>query len=289
MNILAPFDGISCGQLALKEAGIKYDTYYASEVDKYAIQITQGNFPDTVQLGDINNWPEWDIDWLSIGLILGGPPCQGVSVAGKGLGLIKDPRSKLFFVWADMLDYALSVNPNIKFLMENVRMKKEYQDIISDRLGVQPVDINSNLVSAQNRLRYYWANWCFVKPGPLNITWGDIREYNAPECHYYSQKGLDWIRRHGERKGKKLEIWPDNGKCQMIEASHYKNYSSQRYFGIEDVNGLRYISVLECEKAQTLPDGYTNHVSNTQRYKAIGNGWTVKVIAGILEQGGLNK
>ena len=158
MDVLAPFDGCSCGQVALKEAGITFNKYYASEIDRYAITVTQTNHPNTIQLGDIKNWREWSINWLSIGLILGGPPCQGVSFAGKGLGLVDDPRSALFFEYADMLDYALSINPDIKFLMENVRMKKEYQDIISKWLGVKPVNINSNLVSAQNRLRYYWAN-----------------------------------------------------------------------------------------------------------------------------------
>lgn len=283
MNVVSLFDGMSCGQVALERAGVKVNKYYASEVDKYAITVTQAENPNTIQLGDIEKWVNWDIDWSSIDLIIGGSPCQGFSFAGKGLNF-NDPRSKLFFVYANILHHAQYQNPRLKFMLENVRMKKESEAIISEYLGVGPVRINSNLVSAQNRDRLYWANWEIEKPGPLPITWGDIREYDAPVCHYYSQKGLDWIKRHGERKNKTLNIWPDDGKIQMLEASMYKNYSAQRFFGIEDVHGLRYISLLECERAQGLPEGYTAHVSNTQRYKMIGNGWEVNTVTHIFNE-----
>ena len=146
-------------------------------------------------------------------------------------------------------------------------MKKEYLDVISDYLGFEPVFINSALVSAQNRQRYYWANWGFWQPEDKGITWGSIKEVDAPKCHYYTEKGLEWIKRHSERTGKKRRVWADDEKCQMLEASMFKNYSGQRFFGVNDVSGLRYISLLECERAQTVPDNYTNHFSNTQRYK----------------------
>lgn len=157
MNVLSLFDGISCGQVALERAGISVGKYYASEVDKYAISITQKNYPDTIQFGDVTKWREWDIDWSTIDLIQGGSPCQGFSFAGKQLNF-DDPRSKLFFVFADILDHARKHNPDVRFLLENVRMKQEYQDVISERLGVKPVMINSALVSAQNRVRLYWTN-----------------------------------------------------------------------------------------------------------------------------------
>jgi site-specific DNA-cytosine methylase len=284
VNVLSLFDGMSCGRIALDKAKIEVDNYYASELDKYAIKVSQANYPDTVQLGDVTKWREWDIDWKSIDLLIGGSPCQGFSFAGKQLAF-DDPRSKLFFTYVEILNHIEELNPDIKFMLENVRMKKEYMDVLSDYLDVQPVFINSALVSAQNRQRYYWANWNFKQPEDKNITWGAIREVDAPICHYYSEAGLAWLKQHGERKNKRLAIWANTDKCQMIEASHFKNYSSQRFFGVKDVRGLRYISLLECERAQTVPDNYTNHVSNTQRYKMLGNGWTVDVIAHIF--GGL--
>lgn len=151
MNILSLFDGMSCGQIALNRCGIKYDNYFASEVDKFAIKVTQANYPDTIQLGDVKNYQEWDLP--EIDLMIGGSPCQGFSFAGRGLNF-EDPRSKLFFKFVDCLK---KIKPK-KFLFENVRMKKEYQDIISAYLGCEPININSNLVSAQNRNRYYWTN-----------------------------------------------------------------------------------------------------------------------------------
>jgi len=276
MNVLGCFDGHSGGQIALDRAGIKYENYYASEIDKYAMIVTHANYPKTIQIGDITNVKGGDLP--KIDLLLGGSPCQGFSFAGKQLNF-NDPRSKLFFEYVRLLR---ECKPKY-FLLENVRMKKEYQDVISRQLGVEPIPINSTLVSAQNRKRLYWTNIPNItQPEDKGIGWGMIREYGVADNFYYTERGLNWIKKHGERKNKKLVIWGNGDKCQMIEASHYKNYSSQRYFGIKDVKGLRYITPLECERAQTVPDNYTNHVSNTQRYKMLGNGWTVDVIAHIL-------
>lgn len=286
MDVLSLFDGMSCGQIALNKIGITPVKYYAAEVDKYAIKVTQANYPNTVQLGDVTKWREWDINWSSIDLLIGGSPCQGFSFAGKQLAF-DDPRSALFFVWVDILNHIKSVNPRVKFMLENVKMKKEYLYVISKILEVEPVFINSNLVSAQNRQRFYWANWTIEQPEDKEITWVDIKETNAPHCHYYTEMGLAWIKRHSERTGKKLRVWGDLEKCQMLEASMFKNYSGQRFFAVEDINGKRYISLLECERAQTVPDNYTNHVSNTQRYKMLGNGWTVDVVAHIFSKAGL--
>lgn len=159
MIILSLFDGISCGRVALERAGIKVDKYCSSEKNEYAIQIANKNYPQDKEnrLGDVTKWREWDIDWANINLLIGGSPCQGFSFAGKQLNF-DDPRSKLFFEYVDILNHIKKFNPNIKFLLENVKMKQEYQDIISDDLGVQPIEINSSLVSAQNRKRLYWTN-----------------------------------------------------------------------------------------------------------------------------------
>jgi DNA (cytosine-5)-methyltransferase 3A len=133
MNILSLFDGMSCGRIAAERAGLDVDNYYASELDKYAITVTQANWPNTVQLGDVTKWREWDIDWASIDLLIGGSPCQGFSFAGKQLAF-DDPRSKLFFVYVDILNHIRSLNPDVKFLLENVRMKKEFLDVITESL-----------------------------------------------------------------------------------------------------------------------------------------------------------
>ena len=276
-NVFGAFDGMSNGQIALNRVGIKYDNYFASEIDKYAMKVANYNYPKTIQLGDITKINGCDLP--NIELMLAGSPCQGFSFSGKGLNF-NDPRSKLFFDFARLLE---EINPKY-FLLENVVMKKEHEKVISSYLGVEPIMINSNLVSAQNRKRLYWTNIPNIKqPEDKNITWGQIREYGVSGNFYYSTKGLEWIRRHGERKNKKLTIWSNDDKCQMIEASHCKNYSSQRYFGIEDEKGLRYITPRECERAQTVPDDYTSCVSNSQRYKMLGNGWTVDVISHILK------
>lgn len=152
MKVLSLFDGMSCGQIALRELGIVPEVYYASEIDRHAIAQTMLNFPDTVQMGDVERWRDWDIAWEDIYLVMGGSPCQGFSLAGKGLAF-DDPRSRLFFVFADILDYARSRNPGVRFLLENVNMKREYLRVISDRVGVRPVCIDSALVSAQRRRR----------------------------------------------------------------------------------------------------------------------------------------
>ncbi|AGO48448.1 DNA methylase [Cellulophaga phage phi18:2] len=280
-KVVSFFDGMSCGQIALNKVGIIPDQYLSYEIDKYAMIVAQANYPNTKQMGSVTDVDPDDLK--DVDLFIGGSPCQGFSFAGKQLNF-EDPRSKLFFEFAKAWDIIKKNNPNAKFLLENVKMKKEYQDLISKYMGVEPIMINSNLVSAQNRNRLYWTNIPFIKkPVDKKIVWGHIREFNVSDNFYYSEKGLSWIKRHGERKGKKLAIWGVNDKCQMIEASHFKNYSSQRFFGIEDKKGLRYITPTECERAQTVPDNYTNHVSNSQRYKMLGNGWTVDVIAHIFK------
>lgn len=173
MNVLSLFDGMSCGQIALKELDIPVNNYYASEIDKFAIKQTQHNFKNTIQLGNIENWKNWDIDFASINLILTGSPCQGFSFAGKGLNF-EDPRSKLFFVFVEILNHVKSLNPDVFFLLENVNMKKNHNAVISELLGVFPARINSNLVSAQNRDRLYWSNIQIKSVGLFGEKYTDI-------------------------------------------------------------------------------------------------------------------
>ena len=162
-NVLSLFDGISCGQLALKKVGIEYDIYYASEIDKNPIYITQYNFPKTVQLGDVEKWKEWNIEWDKIDLLIGGSPCTNLSIAGNRKGL-EGEESRLFYSYVDILNHIKKFNPQVKFLLENVEsMSDENKGIINNYMGCKPVMINSSLVSAQNRKRYYWVNWHLKK------------------------------------------------------------------------------------------------------------------------------
>jgi len=155
MNVLSLFDGMSCGQISLEQAGIEVSQYFASEIDKYAIQVTMANYPNTIQLGDVRNVSASKLP--PIQLVLAGSPCQGFSFAGKQLAF-NDPRSALFFEFVRIWQEVKAINPNAKFLLENVRMKKEHEAVITKYMGVEPIAINSSLVSAQSRYRLYWTN-----------------------------------------------------------------------------------------------------------------------------------
>lgn len=207
INVLSLFDGISCGMIALERAGIKVNKYYASEIDKFAIQVSKDNYPDIIQLGDVTKWKEWNIDWASIDLLIGGSPCQGFSLAGKKLNF-EDSRSKLFFEYVNILNCIRDINPGIKFLLENVKMKREWEEVISGFLGVSPIMINSALVSAQNRKRNYWANWNFCQPNDKNIVLKDILEHEVNDgwrLHGGASRG-----RYDQEKKVKQQI-EDNG------------------------------------------------------------------------------
>ena len=371
INVLSLFDGISCGRVALQRAGIPVNKYYASEIDKYAIMITQNNFPNTVQLGDVTKWEDWDIDWSSIDLLIGGNPCVSWSVAGKQLGT-EDPRGQLLFDYVNILHHIQKHNPNVKFLVENVKMKQEFQDIFSDMLGVQPVEINSALLSAQNRKRLYWTNWEFGQPEDKHIMLKDIvHEYSKVDrdkslcldANYYKggnlkqyyekhrrQLAFEWLNEYIVPFDKTLQILDKEvergkvgyfGKDSQANRVYYihdkavtlcgsagggaakmgqylfgcltpdrvnKRQNGQRFnegdkfytLTAQDkhsvlVEGyIRKLTPVECERLQTLEDGFTANgidqktgkvvpISNTQRYKALGNGWTVDVIAHILK------
>jgi site-specific DNA-cytosine methylase len=268
MNVMSLFGGMECGRIAVDVLGFEIGKYYSSEIDKYAMIVTQANWSDVIHLGDVTKWYEWNVDWSSIDLLIGGSPCQGFSVAGKQLAF-DDPRSKLFYVYDDILNYIRFLNPNVKFLLENVKMKKESLNVITSTLGLEPVFINSASLSAQNRQRWYWTNIGKIKqPDDKGVMLCDILE----------DDGQGVIKRDGV-------IMLKNEKSQCIDANYYKGVDNhgQRTMVLMSDGNLRKLTPVECERLQTVPDNYTNHVSNTQRYKMLGNGWTVDVIVHILK------
>jgi DNA (cytosine-5)-methyltransferase 3A len=341
MNVLSLFDGMSCGQIALDQLGIPVDNYYAAEIDPYAMRVTQNNFPETIHLGDVTKVKGEDLE--KIDLLLGGSPCQGFSFAGKQLNF-NDPRSALFFEFVRLLK---ECNPKY-FLLENVRMKKEYQDVITEHLGVEPIMINSALVSAQNRVRLYWTNIPNItQPEDRDIVLKDILEngiatdemttsdkksfcltaryqgavaWNSIEKRQRTMvqvgmandiNGHDILKRIYSSEGKAPTLNSMNGgnrqpkiACgalrgrqitpgskeytQMLELR--EDNKTNTLTSVQKDNVLtqdkmyyRKLTPLECERLQTVPDGYTEGVSNTQRYKMLGNGWTVEVIKHVLQ------
>lgn len=277
MNILSLFDGMSCAQIAINNLGIKNYNYFASEIDKNAIKVTMSNYPKTIQIGDVTKIKAKDLP--EIDLLIGGSPCQGFSFAGKQLNF-NDPRSALFFEFVRILK---EVRPK-NFILENVKMKKEYQDIISENLKVLPIEIDSSLVSAQRRKRLYWTNKNYLidLPNDKKIFLKDILEKKVDNGFYYSEKALICLDRFSKKRNKNIKIWSDFDKFETLTASHKKGYSGQRLWAIKDDFGLRYISPLECERLQTVPENYTNFVSKTQRFHMLGNGMTVDVISHLI-------
>ena len=350
-NILSLFDGISCGRVALERANICIDKYYSSEIDKYAIKISQNNYPGIIQLGDITKWKEWAIDWKSIKILFAGFCCQSWSIAGKQLG-DKDPRGQLMWVMIDILHHIQKVNPNVIFLFENVKMKKEFMDYVNKAIGVEPILIDSALVSAQTRKRNYWTNIPNItQPEDKHIYLKDIIEHGLVDrdkslcidANYFKGGNLvQYFEKHRRQlvfdepvqvahiksNSQGSRIYSTNGKSVCLKAlgggwgaktgliacvsergrrltpdgtkRDDKNGKIVRGYEIVDFNKssclstvskdtylvedlvIRKLSPMECERLQTLKDGYTEGVSNSQRYKCLGNGWTVDVISHIL-------
>lgn len=272
LNVLSCFDGMSCLQIALDKLGIPVNKYFASEIDKYAMQVTQANYPNTIQVGNVEFVTKEMLN-NEIHLLAGGSPCQGFSFAGKQLNF-EDPRSKLFFEFVRLKN---ELKPKY-FLLENVKMKKEHQDIITAYLGVEPIHINSNLVSAQNRKRIYWTNIPNLKqPEDKKIYLKDILQ-DLPDCPI----GIK-VR---EKSNCLTTVQKDNivirDKSKCVRSGGRGSYDRHEWDSV-DKDHTRKLTVLECERLQTVPDNYTNHVSNSQRYKMLGNGWTVDVITHILK------
>ena len=394
MKILSLFNGISALHLACDRAGIDVDVCYYAEIDKYANKITEKHYPNDVALGDVTKWREWDIDWADIGLVGAGFPCQAWSVAGKQLG-DKDDRGMLFWTTLEIIAHVLKHNPNAKFLMENVKMKKDFEQYITHHteqaLGhVEKTLINSALVSAQNRQRYYWTNFEVTQPEDKGILLRDIIEGEPDNKYSINPQAL---KRYTNELGKVKGFKNINDKSNCLTASMHKGFgndgctvvcgairgrylvdekrqdhkiktaglteqrlevrkdektntlttvqkdnvvvysvnNNDRVSGITEnergfrphkgdaaksgiselgrilksdsktdtlttshppkmalnaeISDLKYrkLTPLECERLQTFPDGWTDCVSNTQRYKALGNAWTVDVIVHILK------
>ena len=274
------FDGISCGKVALDRAGIKVKNYYASEIDEYAMQVSKNNHPDIIQLGDVNAWRNWNIDWSQIDLLIGGSPCQGFSFAGKLLNF-NDERSKLFFVYVDILNHIKSVNPNVKFLLENVKMKADYQNVISGYLGVEPMRINSALVSAARRDRLYWVNFDVDMPEDRGITFDDI---NGNTTDWLSNTYIDKVSKWKAQQDplKNVTYIGTKAKLPCLTARGY-NQSHSGMILISDGTCYRYLTNNEAELAMTLPIDYTKGISDRERARCLGNGWTAEVIVHILK------
>jgi DNA-cytosine methyltransferase len=320
INVLALFDGHSCGSEAITRTHLKVENYFASEIEDSAIQIALKNHPNIKQIGDVNDLTEEVLKgYPKIDLILAGSPCQGFSRNGKGLNF-DDPRSKLFFKFIEVLNWIKEHNnPNVLFLLENVEMKKEWEKVIDEYTGTEAMKINSTLVSAQKRPRLYWTNIEGVEqPKDRGIKLRDILEdnvsdtYNVPESILISKpvekhdkdgnvlwkidrfiefKGDQAIVRNATKLGYLIANDGDS-----INLSHPNSESRRGRVGEEKSNTLdtqcnqavfidgriRYFTITELERLQTLPDGYTEGMSIAARKKAIGNGWTVDVIAHIL-------
>lgn len=354
LKVLSLFDGLSGTQIALDKLGIPVQKYVAAEVDKYAIKVAQANFPDTIQVGDVKQYKVTE----HFDLITFGSPCQGFSFAGAGLNF-QDPRSQLFFEAVRILNEAKAINPDITFLMENVRMKKESEHIISDYLGVEPVAINSSIFSAQSRYRLYWTNLNVGElPQDKGIVLKDILEddyitdRNKSHCidaNYFKGGNLksyfeknrrqlvfrdeipQYLKNKLDGKPRSDRVASIEGKSYTLNASMYKGQinswikkpnpkmspSGMMEVGKANIRGhdairrvydpsgksptlttmggghrepkvssndytWRKLTCLECERLQTVPDNYTNHVSNTQRYKMLGNGFNIDTVAFVL-------
>lgn len=413
MNILSLFDGMSCGRIALDRAGITVDKYYASEIDKHAIKVSKDNYPDIIQLGDVTRIDTSKLP--KIDLLIGGSPCQGFSFSGKGLAF-DDPRSALFFEFVRIKNELEIINPNLLFLLENVKMKKQHQAVITEYMGVEPIEINSALVSAQNRKRLYWTNIggtveidlfgtkqsVIPQPEDKGILLRDILEDEVDEKYYMSDKMINYFKTRAanfnngrvnirEVGGKattltqsiascdisdnfikvdtSLKVSKDQDKANtftaggnsgglhsdmtLIVASRGRNpenpksrqaglpteqhleprsdgrtncltsvakdnlvmqlnlskesggkqpYQQNRVYSADGISPslqaelstgspkiliddfrIRRLTPLECERLQTVPDNFTASVSDTQRYKMLGNGWTIDVITHILK------
>ena len=362
MYVVNLFGGCEVGRLALDRLGIIPTRYYSSEIDPHAMKIASKNYPDIIQLGDINNWRDWDIQWKFVDLVMGGFPCQAWSVAGKQQG-DRDPRGQLFWVMLDIMKHVMECNPNAKYLMENVRMSNAFEKYITHHTeqalpNVNKYLINSSLVSAQNRKRFYWTNIDGIEqPKDRGIVLKDILEDGLTDrtkshcldanyfkggnlksyfekhrrqlvfsddkmCHVGDAdlKGHDYVRRVYAPEGKSPSLCASSGGNlepkvlvkgarmvgRRLDASgtrkdHDKSIPIKQMIEVRDddkTNCLttvtkdsilvenmswRKLTPLECERLQTVPDGYTEGVSNTQRYKMLGNGWTCDVIAHILK------
>ena len=286
--VLSLFDGMSCGQIALNRAGIPYSKYYASEIDKHAIKVTQHNYPDTIQLGDVTKVFAKDLP--KIDLMIGGSPCQGFSIAGKRLNF-NDDRSKLFFEFVRLKN---ELNPKY-FLLENVRMTDNVADAIDELLGVKRIYIDSRNFTGMIRKRYYWTNIPINEIPTKKVTIEDLldnepfdrdlkffldRTKYEPTISYDGIITINPRDNNGKQTWQRGRVYDVKGSCPTICASLFDLNITK------DHKTWRKLTINECEKLQGVPKDYTSIVSKNERGKQLGNGWNVDTIAHIF--GGLS-
>jgi len=278
MNVVSLFNGMNTGRQALENIGIKVNKYYSSEIKPYAIELTQHHFPDTIQVGDVTKWREWDIDWKSIDLILSGSPCQDLSAAGKRAG-INGSKSSLFFVFVDILNHIKSLNPNVLFLQENVGSASKLDvGIMSRALGVYPCRINSSLVTAQLRDRYYWSN-IRTKATMFDL----VTDIPQPKDRKIMFKDIITSGTTNRKKS-----------CCLLEGTFSKNNSKdiftdnwQKYLKkrpqsmvilINENDLLRLPNKIEMCRLQGFTDKYCDILTTSKAGSLLGDGWTLPVI-----------
>jgi len=314
INVLSLFNGMNTGRQALENVGINVNKYYSSEIKPYAIELTQYHFPDTIQIGDVTKWKDWDIDWKSIDLILSGSPCQDLSASGKRAG-INGEKSSLFFIFVEILEHIKLLNPNVLFLQENVGSASKLDvGIMSRALGVYPVRINSSLVTAQLRDRYYWSNIRTKEtmfdlvtdiPQPKDrkimfkdiITGGEVVRVKALALLEQTEKMFGHKDRYSEKAQKYIKsrekfgvnlIYVDTDKHVALKTNQCQS-NTQRYLKhrnettgmitlIKKDGIVRTVNKVEMCRLQGFPDNYCDILSTKKAGSLLGDGWTLPII-----------
>ncbi len=269
-KVVSLFDGARMGRASLDLANRNIGEYIASEIDTNAMAIANDNYPETIELGDVTKWREWDVDWASVDLLIGGSPCQGFSICGKQMAF-KDPRSALITEYIDILNHIKSLNPNVLFLLENVKMSDENMISINELLGVDAMFIDSKLVSPGMRKRYYWFNWDCEQPKKQDITFQSILDSG------YVEKEKSWCM---------LESWNRFPISTDSAKGRYKRSMMPIVFTSPDFDwdkGWREPSITECEKIMGVPVGYTKAVPDKIGKGVLGNGWECRTLSHIFK------
>ena len=280
MNVLSLFNGMSTGHTALDNVGIKVGKYYSSEIKPAAIKLTQHHYPDTIQLGDVTKWKEWDIDWKSIDMVLSGSPCQDLSQAGKRKGL-KGERSSLFFVFVDILNHIKQLNPKVLFLQENVgSAPRKDVGIMSRALGVYPVRINSKLVTAQLRDRYYWSN---IRTAPDGMFGDIVTDIPQPKDRNILFKDIltDGVT-DKDKHNCLMERYIQANTFANDDYKSWEKYIKNRPTGmvtiIKENERLRLVNKIEMCRLQGFPDNWCDILSDREAGSLLGDGWTLPII-----------